>query len=101
MSLMHHIEDTHATITLGNNFTYNDSTHFRESLNNVLARKIARLTIQLFEVHFMDSSGLGMLMVTKNECEARDITLHLSQPKGEIKKLLELTKCYELFSILE
>ncbi len=88
-----------ATISINDSFTFNDSSAFRDSLNKAVAKKIEVLNINLSRLDFIDSSGLGMLMVTDKECKKHEIKLQLSSPSGDVKRILELTRLYERFDI--
>jgi anti-anti-sigma factor len=90
-----------ATLTLSQNFTFNDSVIYRDKLNKAIELNVTTLNINLSDLNFIDSSGLGMLLVTDNECKEHNINLHLHNPTGEVKKLLQITRCYERFSIFE
>ncbi|NDC56671.1 MAG: anti-sigma factor antagonist [Alphaproteobacteria bacterium] len=92
---------TSAHLSVSGRFTFADSSEFRKQLISALAGSIKSMAIDLADVTFMDSSGLGMLMVAQKECQQRNISLQLLHPKGDVKNLLVLTKSYERFSIAE
>ncbi len=101
MSIRDEYHNSMVTINIGEHFTFNDSNLFRETLNKAFSNKITTLNINLSRLDFMDSSGLGMLMVADNECKKHHVSLQLRNPVGEVKKLLQLTRCYERFNVLE
>jgi anti-anti-sigma factor len=101
MSISDEYNNNSATLTLSTNFTFNDSALYREKLNKAIKSHVEILNINLSNLDFMDSSGLGMLMVTDNECKNNNINLQLYNPIGEVKKLLKITRCYERFHIIE
>lgn len=101
MSITERINGSTGELVLRERFTFSDSSEFRKQLNTMLDRQITSLTITLSDLEFMDSSGLGMLMVALKECQQRHISLSLSHPKGTVKQLLEMTRCNERFNISE
>lgn len=78
-----------------------NGSDFRIHLNNILKNKINFLSIYLEDLYFMDSAGLGMLMIAQKECEGRNIFLSLHHPIGDVKILLQMTKSYERFHIVD
>ncbi len=81
--------------------TFADGSEFRKKLFGALEGQTNQLMINLSETIFMDSAGLGMLLVALKECNNRGVSLVLSSPKGEVLKLLELTRSNERFQILQ
>lgn len=90
-----------AEIRLEDRLTFSDTSEFRKKLNGLLAQNPKSLSILLERLSFMDSAGLGMLIVTLEECKKRSISLSLRQPRGDVKQLLQATKCDERFQIVE
>lgn len=99
------ITSTHAgtsgTLLLSDRLTYSDSSQYRQELFALFNAGVTTIEINLVHLTFMDSAGIGMLLVSLNECKQRGISLVLCQPKGDIKALLELTNSYERFIIKE
>jgi HptB-dependent secretion and biofilm anti anti-sigma factor len=90
---------SNAFIHLPAQVTFADGSNFRKQLMAAIEDKVSHLTIDLSDTEFMDSAGLGMLLVALKECELNSISLALRRPKGDIKKLLELTRSDERFHI--
>ena len=57
--------------------------------------------VDLSDVDFIDSSGLQALLTTRRLLLERDSTLSLLNPSPCARKLLELTGCAELFSVVD
>jgi stage II sporulation protein AA (anti-sigma F factor antagonist) len=89
-----------AELRLSGKLTFLNGSEFHNQLNEILNRKIKSLSIHLDELTFMDSAGLGMLMITHKECNQRDIPLTIYHPIGDVKILLQMTKSYERFNIV-
>jgi anti-anti-sigma factor len=58
-----------------------------------------RLVIDLGHTRYIDSAGLGALMLIQRTAAERRQTVVLRNPSEEIRFLLFLTKLYDLFQI--
>ena len=90
--------DGRSDLHLENSLTFNDSKEYRTMLAEAL-KDAVELHIHLQKLNFMDSSGLGMLIVSANEAEEKNVPLTLHQPQGDVKLLLEMTQSYDRFAI--
>jgi anti-sigma B factor antagonist len=52
----------------------------------------AGLIIDLGGVGYMDSSGVGILLLAKSYCEKKDIPLRIAAVQEPVRRVLELTK---------
>jgi HptB-dependent secretion and biofilm anti anti-sigma factor len=100
MSISFHLNEKHSIISIGDRFTFSDCSDFRKALQQAAENAAQSMAIQLRDVHFMDSSGLGMLLVALAECQKYGITLTLNHPQPEINALLEITRSNEKFTII-
>jgi HptB-dependent secretion and biofilm anti anti-sigma factor len=101
MSIYNEFNNDSAIIHIADHFTFNDSGAFHQCLSQIFARNAQQLTIDLSRLRFMDSSAIGMMIVTDTECAKHEIRLQFSNPQGEVKKILQLTRLYERFNIIE
>ncbi|TAF15711.1 MAG: anti-sigma factor antagonist [Alphaproteobacteria bacterium] len=88
-------------LSLSNSFTYDDSKHYREKLLQITEQKPSQLEISLEQLHFMDSSGLGMLLYTEKTCASLNIGLRLMHPQGKVRDLLRLAHIDDRITIIE
>ena len=89
-----------AELHLSGKLIFLDGGDFREILNELFASNVKNIQIHLGELTFMDSAGLGMLMIAYKECDMRKIHLTVHNPRGDVKALMQLTKSYEKFNII-
>lgn len=101
MSIIDRVDGDYAEITLSDRFTFGDSSEFRKKLYAMFECNVRSITISVDDLIFMDSSGLGMLIVAHNECQNRRISMSVRHPKGDVQMLLEMTKSYERFKIID
>lgn len=52
---------------------------------------VSALVIDMQGVEFMDSSALGLLLVTQQRLRAEGIRFLLANPSGSVRRMLELT----------
>lgn len=61
--------------------------------------EVEQVVIDMSDVSFMDSSGLGALIVIGQAAEARGGSLVLQAPTPSVMKVLELTSTASIFTI--
>lgn len=66
------------------------STRFREELCNLV--ETTHVVIDLSDVTFIDSTGLGAMVAASNRARAAGTSIHLAGAWGEVRKVLELTE---------
>ncbi|MEM9924987.1 MAG: STAS domain-containing protein [Cyanobacteria bacterium P01_D01_bin.50] len=77
------------------------SQEFREEVINLLQGKPKIVLVDLKDITFMDSSGLGALVLAFKTLRAADTKLVLCSINEQVKILFELTgmdKVFEIFS---
>ncbi|MFB7651465.1 MULTISPECIES: STAS domain-containing protein [unclassified Streptomyces] len=63
----------------------------REAVDELVSEGRVHLVWDLEGVSFMDSTGLGVLVYTMRSVEAREGSVRLAGPDGQVRRLLELT----------
>ncbi len=58
-----------------------------------------RLVIDMLALEFIDSAGLGMLLILQEEAEKRGIKMIVSGPAGEVRRSIELARLSEIITI--
>ena len=90
------ILDMSGRITLGDG-----SVVLRETVREQIASGKKALIINLGEVTYMDSSGLGELISAFTTAKNRGATLKLLNLTKRIRDLMEITKLYTVFDIYD
>ena len=57
----------------------------------VIERPLPRLVVDLTELRFIDSVGLGVLVQADRSCTARDQTMALVIPAGHVRRVFRTT----------
>jgi len=73
---------------------------FEGLIDDLRARKPRRLIFDLSGVTGIDSVGLGLLYIAKEEMDDLGATMALSKAQGYVVKMLDLTAASQTFEIL-
>lgn len=89
-----------AIARLSGRFDFNAHRDFREAVEAALQKKeFEEVVIDLADVDYADSSALGMLLVLREKATGVKKRLTLANPRGIVKKALEIAHFEKLFSI--
>jgi len=72
-----------------------------EKVSGYLDKKIKYIIINLEEVRYINSSGIGVLITILTKFRNKDGELYLVNPSEHVQKLLIITKLKAIFSIEE
>ncbi|HLZ53050.1 MAG TPA: STAS domain-containing protein [Verrucomicrobiae bacterium] len=77
---------------------------FREEIGAALAPDLKRIEIDLSQIGFVDSAGVGALVAiyrTANEKNLNGgVTLRLMNPRPAVQQMFELTRLHHVFQIV-
>lgn len=92
-----------ATLRVCGEIDLASSPQLRRELNSLLDDGVKRIALDLDEVTFIDSSGLGVLVgVLKRIAETPDdCTLELRNLKGPVLKVFEITGLHQVFVVAD
>lgn len=68
-------------------------------LESAVATSVPRVVLDLREVEFMDSTGLRVLLGAQAESDMNGHQLTLRQPTPAVRRLMEITRTLERFTI--
>ena len=85
-------------VHIGGRLTFNDFDRMRGMVGDVGRRSDSRVVFDLSTLDFIDSSGLGMLLIASEELGKKDKTLALRGARGQVQKVLAVA---ELGRVLE
>jgi anti-sigma B factor antagonist len=75
------------------------SPQLRDNVTEMIEQGQGRIIIDLTDVGFMDSSGLGVLVTALKRVRERDGSLALVCPEGSVHKVLTITGLDRVFPI--
>jgi anti-anti-sigma factor len=77
-----------------------NANQFRQQINELVRQGVKIILIDFKEVSFMDSSGLGALVLSLKTVTAAGGRLFLISLNDQVKMLFELTNMKEVFDIV-
>ncbi len=83
-------------ITLGEG-----SVQLRDAIRDLMAKGQRRILLDLGEVNYIDSSGLGELVSAYTSVKNQSAALKLLKLTKKVHDLLQLTKLYTVFDIYD
>jgi anti-anti-sigma factor len=92
-------QDNGARVSFSGEFTFADHAAFRDVAGRLLQTKDETVIINLSQLQFIDSAGLGMLLIARDEVGKSNRKLVLAQPQGQVKRMFAVTKFDQLFTI--
>lgn len=76
-----------------------NAADLKNELSDIIDKGSINIIIDLINIEYIDSSGLGVLVSTLKKLRTVDGNLILVSPKNPIKQILELTSLNKVFSI--
>lgn len=86
-------------ITLNSNFNASTLEEFRHSIKQILNSHITIVLVDCQNVTFMDSSGLGALVLAFKSLKEANIKMVLCSINEQVRILFELTSMDDVFEI--
>jgi anti-anti-sigma factor len=93
------IDSQKANAKILGDFTFSDHAAFKQMVNDLFEGKSPSITLDLSQVTFIDSAGLGMLLLVREEAEKSHRKLVLQSPTGQVKRMFGVAKFDTLFTI--
>jgi HptB-dependent secretion and biofilm anti anti-sigma factor len=93
--------DNHYIALLSGQFIFSDHAKFKAVLAAADNPKIHIITIDCSGLEFIDSAGLGMLLLLRDVCAKNKKQLKLRKPQGQVKKVFDISRFEHLFAIEE
>lgn len=79
--------------------TYSDYSIFRQIADIIGEIPEQECIFNLAELEFIDSAGLGMLLLARDKIQDCKGNITLLNPKGQVKKMIDLGRFDALFKI--
>jgi HptB-dependent secretion and biofilm anti anti-sigma factor len=91
--------DNAALVSISGEFTFSDHTAFKSLMNRLLAGKASPVVIDLSRLELIDTAGLGMLLLARDEANKTSRKLVLRGPHGQVKIMFDVTRFHALFAV--
>jgi len=92
-------DDDDSRVSISGEFTFIDHTAFKAIANRLFERQGKPIVIDLTRLEFIDSAGLGMLLIVRDEADKAGRDLILRGPCGQVKRMFDVTKFDTLFTV--
>jgi anti-sigma B factor antagonist len=86
-----HAEDTVTVVDLFGEIDLSAIPDIQACLNALLQGGVRTVVIDLAEVTFLDSAGIGALISGRRACTAVDTAFHIRNAHGRVAEVLDLT----------
>jgi HptB-dependent secretion and biofilm anti anti-sigma factor len=95
------INAANAHVSISGEFTFTDHAAFKVMVGQLFEGKGSPIVIDLSKLEFIDSAGLGMLLLARDEATKSARKLVLRSPNGQVKRMFGVTKFDTLFDVEE
>jgi anti-anti-sigma factor len=79
--------------------SFADHDAFRDVIQRVTDSAATSCVFDLARLEAIDSAGLGMFMIARDEARKAGWTITLRSPRGLVKTIMELSKFEQIFEI--
>lgn len=95
------IRESNGTVEvfLKGRFSLQENDAFKQILDGIRGSRASRFVLDLGELEYMDSAGLGKLVLLRDAAEEAKVSISLRNPQGRVKKLLSLSRFHEEIAI--
>jgi len=96
---MQHPTDTVTLIKLKGKFTIEDIGHFKEKTAYIENGKATTVLIGFTDLEYIDSSGIGSLILLMNMARNRGVTIVIYDLQDEIRNVFKISYLDKFFNI--
>ncbi|WP_259780615.1 STAS domain-containing protein [Aestuariispira ectoiniformans] len=89
----------HTLCAIEGELTFNHQDSFRDMLDDVVARSAPDVVLDLSRIEFIDSSGMGMLLLAQERADETGKTVRVRGVHGQVQKMVELASLNEVLDI--
>lgn len=87
------------TVFMRGRFTFNDTERFTKILDEMTDCGCDRTVIDLEQVNYIDSGGIGMLLHAREKAAENAMDLLLRAPTGQVERMFKMSGFKDLFQI--
>ncbi len=85
-----------ATVVFSGDITFSENVSFRQLLKDIAEQQVESCVFDLSSVDMVDSAGLGMFLIAREQAETAGWKLSGSGAQGHVASMLKLTKLSDL-----
>src|SRR5215211_3412445 len=92
-------DESEARVFLSGRLTFNDHAKVRVMIQEMVKLRAPRQVLVIGGLEFVDSSGLGMILVAREEAAQLDKKLALRGAQGQVKRVLTVAQLGKVIDI--
>ncbi|MEG3617547.1 STAS domain-containing protein [Magnetovibrio sp. PR-2] len=92
-------DSSQRTVNLKGRLTFSDHDVFREITQSLSEPGPSTCSVNLSDLEFIDSAGLGLLLLVKEAAQENSLSISLTGASDQVAKMLDITKFNELIDI--
>ena len=85
-----------AQVVFAGDITFSENVSFRQLLKDISEQNVDSCEFDLSAVDMVDSAGLGMFLIAREQAETSGWKLTVSGAQGHVASMLKLTKLSDL-----
>ena len=93
------VKEQEAVVQLKGRLTFNDHAKLRALIREMLQNKAKRQVLDLGALEFVDSAGIGMLLIAREEMANVEKQLILRSATGQVKRVLTVAQLSKIVAI--
>lgn len=98
----HVMEEGYLLITFFCNLTKNQKTELTDKLYDLIQKvKIQPIVLDMKEVNYVDSSGVGLLVMLVKYLMEHDLKIALYNISGDLRETFRMTRMYDVLGVCE
>src|SRR5947209_15225907 len=101
LELLTQVDGPAATVTVRGELDVYTAPQLRGRLHDLLDDGVTSITLDLADLGFIDSSGLGVIVGTLKRLRERDGNLVLRSPSRATSKVLDITGLAQILDVIE
>lgn len=90
-----------AVMKVSGSVSITDADQLRKGLEALAAERVPLIVLDLSEMNFISSLGLGAIISGHLKCRHHHGQIRLAKPTGPVRELLETTRLTKLFGIYD
>lgn len=90
------LADGRMNIALKGRLSFSDNEVFHRVVKEIEAANARQIVIDLSRLEFMDSAGLGMLLIARETCQQARASLSVEGAAGQVKQIMDISDFEEL-----
>lgn len=83
-------------VSLDGQLTFDANDDFRIIIDAMEKDGVEACTLDLAQVSFIDSAGLGLLVLANNAATRRNIRLTMRHPQGQVREMIEISEFHTI-----